>query len=81
MAYDRPIRKDGAQPAISPSRFDAMLCGPERIWGLEPIAEVLGVSVSTARRWASECDVPIYRPGGTKYFAIRSELVAWLRQK
>lgn len=63
-------------------RFDALLAGPEMLWGLEVIAKVLGVSVSTARRWAGQDGVPIYRPVGVgSHFAFRTELVTWLRAK
>ena len=54
--------------------------GTEKIWGLGNIARALGLSVDTTRRLASRPGVPIYRPDG-RYFALRSELNAWLRQK
>ena len=65
---------------LTPSRSDALSVGSEKIWGLGPIARALGVSVDTARRLAARPGVPIYRPDG-RYFALRSELNAWLRQK
>lgn len=69
-------------PPLDRWRFDSLASGPEKIWGLEGIAKVLGVSVSTARRWAELPEVPIYRPAGVgSYFAVRTELIAWLRRK
>lgn len=69
------------RPPLDRYRFDSCLAGSETIWGLEAIARCLGVSVSTARRWARKQDVPIYRPCGVKYFAMRSELLAWMRSR
>ncbi|WP_370158455.1 helix-turn-helix transcriptional regulator [Salipiger bermudensis] len=70
------------RPPLDRWRFDELAGGAEKIWGLEAIAKVLGVSSSTARRWADLDDVPIYRPAGVgAYFALRSELIAWLRSK
>mgnify|MGYP001077811622 CR=1 FL=1 len=69
-------------PPFDTFRFDDIItAGPERIWGLEAIAAVLGVSTSTARRMAKEADMPIYRPDGCRYFAFRSDLIQWLRTK
>lgn len=68
-----------AIPPITPHRFDVITSGPERIWGLDRIAEVLGVSVSKARRLARRPSVPIYRPDGWRYFAFRHELIEWMR--
>ncbi|SFP62999.1 helix-turn-helix domain-containing protein [Tranquillimonas alkanivorans] len=67
-------------PPLDRWRFDAIASGPEKLWGLEEIARALGVSIDTARRWARRADVPIYKPAG-RYFAVRSELNAWLRQR
>lgn len=67
-------------PPLDSWRFDAVTAGPERIWGQEAIARAIGKSVASVRRYASRPDVPIYRPGG-QYFALRSELNAWLRTK
>lgn len=70
-------------PPLDPQRFDEMLeNGSRRLWGLPSIAQCLGVSTDTARRWANDpaCTVPIYRPDG-KWLAIRSELLAWLRRR
>lgn len=52
----------------------------ERLWGAVEIAGFLGVSVDTVYEWAIDPDVPIYKPGN-RYFAIRSELMRWLRTK
>ena len=67
-------------PPLGPAQFDAITSGPQKLWGLEEIARALGVSVETVRRWAHLDDVPIYKPAG-RYFAVRSELNAWLRRK
>ena len=52
------------------------------IWGLPHIAQVMGVSEATVRRWAKIPGVPIYRPSGQgSYVAFMGELRAWLRTK
>ncbi|SDL72249.1 DNA-binding protein [Aliiruegeria lutimaris] len=64
---------------ITPKRFDALTTGPEKLWGLEAIAEALGVSVNKARRLAKLPSWPIYKPEGSgTWFAFRSELMAKL---
>lgn len=69
-------------PPLDRWRADAILEPEQPIWGLPHIARVLGVSVDTARRWAKGAEVPISQPPGTgQYFAFRSELTAWLRQR
>lgn len=69
-------------PPLDRWRFDSIAAGPEKIWGLEAIAKVLGVSAATARRWAKLSEVPIYKPcGAGSYFALRSELLVWLKGK
>lgn len=74
-------------PPLDQWRADEMLQPPrpkpvEKVWGLQGIASVLGVSIDTARRWANspKIDVPITRPAG-RYFAMRSELLEWLRRR
>ena len=69
------------RPPLDQWRFDALTNGPEKIWGLKAIADVLGVSVDKARKLAKLEHTPIYRPDGLSYFALRSELHAWLRSK
>ncbi|WP_093359410.1 DNA-binding protein [Tropicimonas isoalkanivorans] len=70
------------KPPLDPWRFDAITSGPERLWGLSPIASALGVSVDTARKLAKRDDVPIYQPPGSgRYFATRTELNEWMRTK
>ena len=69
-----------ALPPHGPSRLDPLSLGSEKLWGLGNIARALGLSVDTTRRLASRPGVPIYRPDG-RYFALRSELNAWLRSK
>ncbi|WP_422032225.1 DNA-binding protein [Roseovarius sp.] len=69
------------QPQLDPARFDT-LTSPEKIWGLNNIAQALGVSTDKARRLARLDDCPIYRPEpGGSFFAFRSELMAWLKKK
>lgn len=83
------IKRDSASPsglmkgqALDPRRFDALIGGAEKIWGLASIARTLGVSESTVRRWAVDPEIPIYKPRGVgTYFAQRSELCAWLKEK
>ncbi|RXV64869.1 DNA-binding protein [Roseovarius sp. A46] len=73
------MRKQNAP--LNPGRFDALVEGSEKLWGLTTIAAVLGVSVDKARRLAKIESTPIYRPDGRSYFAFRSELRDWLRSK
>ncbi len=62
--------------------LDRRLNRREAIWGLSEIANAIGVGVDKARELAKRDDVPITRPPGSKrYFAFRSELMAWLRGK
>lgn len=69
------------KPPLDTWRFDAITSGPEKIWGLTNIAAALGVGVDKARRIAQLDHSPIYQPDGESYFAVRSELNAWLRSK
>lgn len=69
------------RPTLDPDRFDAITSGRDRLWGLTAIAAFIGVSVDKARRLATRTDAPIYQPDGKSYFALRSELMAWLRTK
>lgn len=66
---------------LTTEKFDTMIAKPDKLWGAPAIACALGVSEDTVRRWAIEPDVPIYAPRRGTYFAVRSELQAWLRQK
>lgn len=69
-------------PPLDRWRMDELLEPNEPIWGLPHIAEVLGVSVGTARKLARRVEVPIYRPDGSdSYFAYKTELKDWLRSK
>jgi hypothetical protein len=54
--------------------------GGEAIWGAKAIAAFAGVGIDTVYAWALDPAVPVYKPGG-RYFAIRHELMAWLRSK
>ena len=68
------------KPTLDAQRFDTILRGPEKIWGLSNIACAIGLSIDATRKLAHSEGVPIYRPDGSKrYFALRSELNAWLR--
>lgn len=67
--------------SLNPRRFDAILASPEKLWGLNSIAAAIGLSVDATRRLAHSGKAPIYRPDGRRYFALRSELNAWLRSK
>ena len=69
------------RPNLDRWRFDAITSGPEKLWGLEAIAHAIGLSVDATRRLAERNLAPIYRPDGRRYFALRSELNAWLRTK
>jgi hypothetical protein len=64
---------------LDPRRFDAITNGPEKLWGLTNIAAAVGISIDKARNLAQMDDVPIYRPDGRSYFALKSELNLWLR--
>ncbi|WP_040651508.1 hypothetical protein [Roseovarius sp. 217] len=66
-------------PQLDPWRFDAITNGPEKLWGLTNIAAAIGLSVDKTRRLAKLEHVPIYRPDGRSYFALKSELNTWLR--
>lgn len=69
-------------PPLDRWRLDSVLEPERKIWGLPQIAEVLGVSVPTARIFSKVDGCPIYRPPGSgRHFAFRSELMAWLRSK
>lgn len=68
------------KPPLDRWRADAVLEPDRKLWGLPMIAEVLGVSIGTARKLARQPNVPIYKPEGAGcYFAFRSELLNWLR--
>jgi excisionase family DNA binding protein len=67
-------------PPLDPWRADEVFAGDRKLWGAETIAAYLGVSAHTVYTLAQEPDVPIYKPGG-RYFAVKSELAAWLRTK
>ena len=68
------------RPPLDRWRFDAIVSGPEKLWGLAAISSALGLSLDATRKLAKSDAVPITRPAGSKrYFALRSELNAWLR--
>ena len=52
----------------------------EAIWGAKNIANFMGASVEIVYDLADDPDAPFYKPGG-RYFAIKSEIWHWLRQK
>jgi len=68
------------RPQIDPVTFDALVGGPEMIWGIGAIAKALNLSESTVKRLAKDPACPVSRPSG-RYFVYRSELVRWLRSK
>lgn len=69
-------------PPLDRWRADGLLEPERKLWGLPMIAQFLGVSVGTARKLARHPEVPIYRPAGSEsYFALRTELQAWLKTK
>lgn len=71
---------DRKMPPLDRWRADKLLEPERKLWGLPHIAQVLGVGVDKARMLAHDPNVPIYRPiGSGRYFALRSELMAWLR--
>lgn len=67
-------------PFLDRWRVDALLEPDRPLWGLPQIARCAGVSVDTVRRWHRRTNAPIGKPGG-RYFAWRSELLAWLRTR
>lgn len=70
------------KPPLDRWRADAVLEPERKLWGLPMIAEVLGVSIGTARKLARQPNVPIYKPEGAGcYFAFKSELLNWLRSR
>ena len=72
------------KPALTPERFEAAFvrpAKPEKLWGAPAIAAALGVSVDKVYRLARMPEVPIFKPPGGGYFAVRSEIQAWLRSK
>jgi aspartate aminotransferase-like enzyme len=75
------VTRTATHPPLDPWRFDAIAAGPEKLWGLPAIASALGISIDKARRIARLEHSPIYRPDGTSYFALRSELMAWAKAK
>lgn len=68
---------------ISPAEFDEMMreARPEHLWGLPEIARAMGVSRDTVRRTLKRpgTGIPVSKPGG-RYYAARSELLAWMRR-
>lgn len=53
----------------------------ECLWGAPRIARFCGVSIDTVHRWARLPNVPVFKPKGATYFAVRSELARWMRSK
>ncbi len=52
----------------------------EALWGARAIAQFLRVSVDSVYDLARDPACPIHKPSG-RYFAMRSELMRWLRTK
>lgn len=83
MEMTKPEKKMKVPPQMPPLdrwRADAVLEPNRPLWGLSAIAACLGVSVDTARRWATdpESGMPVSKPMG-RWFAERSALMAWRR--
>ncbi|WP_232520600.1 helix-turn-helix domain-containing protein [Rhodobacter sp. CZR27] len=74
---DKAIQQGNEQMADQPP-LDAINSAPAGIWGLPAIAQALGISIDTARRWARSGKAPIRQPGGGRYYADRGELAEWL---
>lgn len=70
-------RSDPGAPLRAPA--NGRIEKVEKLWGAPMIANVLGVSEDTVKKWARDPNIPIYQPKG--YFALRSELERWLRTK
>jgi RNase H-fold protein (predicted Holliday junction resolvase) len=67
---------------IPPARYEALSSGSERICGITITAQAVGLPADTTRRLAARARVPIYLPDERRgSFAVRAELIAWLRQK
>lgn len=68
------------QPPLDRWRADAVLEPSRPLWGMRAIADCLGVSVDTARRWAADpgSGMPVSKPMG-RWFAERAPLLAWRR--
>ncbi len=57
-----------------------MLAAEERFYSLEEVAERLGISERTVRRWIKAGDLPAYQPG--REYRIRStDLEEFLEQR
>lgn len=79
LRKERPMQP---KPKLDAKAFDAIVKRPEKLWGLAAIAGVIGLSVDATRRVAATGKAPIYRPEGSgRWFALRSELNAWLRSR
>lgn len=52
----------------------------EAIVGWKAIADVLGVSTSTVRRWTRDLGLPAYKLGG-QVRVSRAELDKWVRER
>lgn len=73
-------REEMDHPPLDRWRADAVLEPNRPLWGMRAIADCLGVSVDTARRWAVEpgSRMPVSKPMG-RWFAERGPLLAWRR--
>lgn len=84
MAYDgkTQVTTPSDLPALDRFRFDQLAEGDRKLWGLPAIAQVMGCCIDRARRLANDpaSGAPISKPGG-RYFAVRSELLGWMRGK
>lgn len=68
---------------LTPMAFDDLsrVTKPEHLWGLPAIAAAMGVCRDTVRRAYENptIDIPVSKPGG-RYYAARSELLAWMKR-
>jgi len=71
----QPVIADD-KPPLDRWRFDAVIAGPAKLWGLPSIAQAAGVAENTVRRWARR-GAPIHKVGG-RWFTTRAALNAWL---
>ena len=51
---------------LTTTHFDEITKGPEKLWGLQAIADAIGVSRDKVRRLARLDNVPIYCPIGQR---------------
>lgn len=50
------------------------------ILSTQEAAEFLGISINTLYGYCSKRIIPFYKPGGSKVFFDREELIAWIKE-